>query len=154
MLRVSSSRCLIYKVHAAPRQELHCTTRYSVCQVLFSGTCQIPYSFVPARASHELLHVTTSSSPCQVLFSKFSLEEHRLADDANSFMLPHVFVLVKHFFQKFSGRLAVFPSASVLSPKRSVNIPDTAPLVNYFFRLFPFSLSGGQMSAEAPLAAH
>ena len=87
-------------------------------------------------------------------FSKFSLEEHRLAADANSFMLPHVFVLVKHFFQKFSGRLAVFPSASVLSPKRSVNIPDTAPLVNYFFRLFPFSLSGGQMSAEAPLAAH
>src|SRR5699024_10461170 len=56
--------------------------------------------------------------------------------DANSFMLPHAFVLVKHFFQKFSGRLAVFPSASVLSPKRSVNIPDTTPLVNYFFQLF------------------
>ena len=71
MLRVSSSRCLIYKVHAAPRQELHCTTRHSVCQVLFSGTFQIPYSFVPARASHELLHVTTSSSPCQVLFPNF-----------------------------------------------------------------------------------
>ena len=75
VLRVSS-RCLIYKVHAAEeRRFFEFTTSLPVCQALFSRPQNFCLSsFVLSSAQvvcGELIYITTSPSPCQELFSPF-----------------------------------------------------------------------------------
>ena len=83
MLRVSL-HCLIYKVHAALRRELYCTTSWHPCQALFhlfdfflpfgSQAPQMLQAVIQVvRGSHELLYLSTPLSLCQHLFSTFSI---------------------------------------------------------------------------------
>ncbi len=115
-------RCLIYKVRArslfVPDGDslYHFVTSLSSPFLnLFSGLSR-PSSrpFGPALRplSSELCHLTTLSRSCQVLFS-----------------LP-----IKLFYQFFLG--------SCLAAERSVNIPNTAAIVNTFFDFFCLFSSG------------
>ena len=74
VLRVSS-RCLIYKVHAAEeRRFFEFTTVQPVCQALFSFRRNFCFNSEPSSAQvvrSELIYVTTSSSACQELSSPF-----------------------------------------------------------------------------------
>ena len=83
--------------------------------------------------------------------SKFSLEEHRLAADANSFMLPHVFVLVKHFFRSFSAAwpFSLLPQCFPRSAQLIYQIPPR--LSTTFFDFFHFLYLEDKCPQKRPL---
>ena len=96
VLRVSS-RCLIYKVHAASRRVFILPHSLWLVKYFFQPFSR--FSFVLGiRVSHELLHSTMSFSPCQVPFSNF-FERYQPLGHANSFSLADPKAIVKHFFQ-------------------------------------------------------
>ena len=120
MLRVSSSRCLIYKVHA------------------------------PAGLNRRAIYFSTSGFACQELFSSFfrafrpvslvfrSFFKPLASTDANLFSLPRTLRFVKNFFRK-SRKLPLRFSAFFLPPaRRSVRIPAFLPFVNPFFDFSEF----------------
>ena len=115
-------RCLIYKVRTrslfVPDGDLlyHFVTSLSSPFLnLFSGLSRPssrPFGPASRPLSSELCYLTTLSRSCQVLFS-----------------LP-----IKLFYQFFLG--------SCLAAERSVNIPNTAAIVNTFFDFFCLFSSG------------
>ena len=140
MLRVSSSRCLIYKVHAASRRDLLYHSVLSLSSTFFRNFSNL-LLFVLARASHELLHVTTSLSPCQVLSLNFFGEAPpsgwRELVYATTCLRP-----CQVLFSEASRPPGRFPFCSSAFLKRSVTIPNPPQLVNSLFQLFSRFFSG------------
>ena len=113
-----SSRCLIYKVHAAFAAGLYFTTFRGACQALFSTSFEV-FGALNLFASHANSFILPDRRALvKNFFSRFSelfVTLEGVLSNANSLILANSRAFVKHFFQISEN---FFSSSSCFSASR------------------------------------
>ena len=130
-----SSRCLIYKVHAAFAAGLYFTTFRGACQALFFNLFRSFRSAQLVCVLRELIYFTRSLNSRQELFSRFSelfVTLELVLSDANLFILANSRAFVKHFFSDLRDFLLVIVLFLCLSQSAQI-IYQIKPTLSILF---------------------